>query len=448
MSESKGKKISLRELIKAQVSDPNLLLRFIQKYGDVLTFWAGSIKGFVFTNPAHIRHIFSHQPPYVRSPQQINISRNVTGNYGLLNFVDFNEWKKERELLEPFFDKSHLAEYAKIMVKIFTEHYTNLQTYIEHNKPVNVVHFFAEIAMLNIIDTLFGGARIDITATDKLIRKLYYLAFPTRWYTYVKLFGLIPMPLYFRYKKNRAQLIETCNDIIRQSLSENVKRDNFIKKLAREYGHSTLAQLTAKNLERINSEVSVFLIAGYETAASLLVNICMFLSLYPSVADKIEAEVKTMIGSKDPTYEDLNKLPYLRAVINETLRLWPPLSGILRSAPTDDEIDGYTVKKGNVACIPTYTNQRNEKYWYNPEAFDPNRFLSPLTEDQATLYTPFGKGPQSCIGRQFAIMEATIAIAMLVQRYRLTLTAGISLQREKGSLNRLNDQVTMKVHPV
>jgi cytochrome P450 len=174
-------------------------------------------------------------------------------------------------------------------------------------------------------------------------------------------------------------------------------------------------------------------------------NICVYFSLYPMMADKVYAEIKSVLGTRDPTFDDLLKLTYTRAVIQETLRLWPPGTYLIRSPQEDDIVGDHRLKKGDIVIIPTYAIQRRSKYWMNPEGFDPERFLHPLTSDQQWLYMPFALGQQACIGGQFATMEATLVLAMLAQRFRLALIPGSSLKRDPGMVNRLNIHIMMRV---
>ncbi len=176
--------------------------------------------------------------------------------------------------------------------------------------------------------------------------------------------------------------------------------------------------------ENVRNQIMTFLIAGQLTTSELMPTALYGLMQHPAVLARVQAEVDAVFGLDDdyqPTYDDISKLTYLRQVINETLRLSPPVSNFDRMALADTVIGGsYLVKRGEAVTVLTGALHRQPEWGDNVEIFDPDRFDTARAAARPTgLYKPFGTGARSCIGRQFALHEATMALARLVHRYRL-----------------------------
>ena len=115
------------------------------------------------------------------------------------------------------------------------------------------------------------------------------------------------------------------------------------------------------------------------------------------------------------------KLPYTRAVVNETLRLYPPAPTVARLAIATDEVDGTTIPGGSLVTISPWVLHRHLRLWNNPEAFDPSRFLGDKPLAHRYAYMPFGAGPRVCVGARFALAEVGLVLAMLVQKFEIGL---------------------------
>ena len=175
--------------------------------------------------------------------------------------------------------------------------------------------------------------------------------------------------------------------------------------------------------EEILAQAWVFFNAGYETTASTLTFASYELALNPVVQQRLYEEVTDAIDSNgDIDYDVLSTLPYLDAVISETLRLHSPIVRTLRQANQDYKLGntGLTIKKGQLIEMPIYAIQHAPEYWENPMQYSPDRFL-PENRHNIVPYTylPFGGGPRNCIGMRFALMEAKVELAQVIRRFRL-----------------------------
>lgn len=170
--------------------------------------------------------------------------------------------------------------------------------------------------------------------------------------------------------------------------------------------------------EQLADQVSTMILAGHETTATALFWALYLLSLDPATQDQIAAEANTALASG--TF-DVSKLTFTRAVIDETLRLYPPAFLIVRAAAGADTVAGMPVAKRDVVLISPWLLHRHEKLWDAPNEFRPSRFMPGNPQPDRFAYLPFGVGPRVCIGAQFALTEATLALAKIVAAFRVDL---------------------------
>jgi unspecific monooxygenase len=141
----------------------------------------------------------------------------------------------------------------------------------------------------------------------------------------------------------------------------------------------------------------------------------------PAEQSRLAQEVRDIDLSIETAGAALPKLPYTRAVVNETLRLYPPAAAIARGSVATDHVAGTTIPGGSLIMISPWVLHRHANLWSDPEAFDPSRFLDDKPPAHRFAYMPFGAGPRICVGAQFALAEAGLVLAMLVQRFEFTL---------------------------
>jgi cytochrome P450 len=165
--------------------------------------------------------------------------------------------------------------------------------------------------------------------------------------------------------------------------------------------------------------------AGHETTAMAMTWIWYLLSQHAAVEAKLHAELDAVLGGREPDSQDLAKLTYTRMVIEESMRLYPPVHTIAREALADDTLAGLRVPKGSAVLISPWVLHRHRRLWRDPGRFEPERFSSEQAAARARFsYLPFGGGRRICIGAAFAMAEATLLLATVAQRFRLRLLSG------------------------
>ncbi|RME60420.1 MAG: cytochrome P450, partial [Caldilineae bacterium] len=228
-----------------------------------------------------------------------------------------------------------------------------------------------------------------------------------------------------RFEEGVKAIDEVIYRLIRDRRRAGQYGDDLLGKLLQARDDQTGAGMDDKQLR---DELVTLFLAGHETTAIALTWSLGLLSRHPDVRRKLQAEVDLVLGRRTPTAADYEKLVYTQAVFQEVMRLYPPLPVFLREAVGPDELGGYPVPPGAGIMVNVYGVHHHERYWDNPEGFDPERFLPGRVDKRPRYaYIPFGGGPRQCIGNNFALMEGVLALAMIHQRYALDLVPGVRL---------------------
>jgi cytochrome P450 len=169
---------------------------------------------------------------------------------------------------------------------------------------------------------------------------------------------------------------------------------------------------------QLGDEVATMILAGHETTATALFWALYLLALDPDTQEELAREAR---GAAVNGAADLDRLKFTRAVIDETMRLYPPAFLVARAATGPDEVAGRAVRKGDYMLIAPWLLHRHEKLWQQPAAFMPQRFMPGTPPPDRFAYLPFGAGPRVCIGSHFAIVEATLALARLIGAFHVEL---------------------------
>jgi cytochrome P450 len=180
--------------------------------------------------------------------------------------------------------------------------------------------------------------------------------------------------------------------------------------------------MTAKD---VRDHVITIFMAGHETTAMAMTWTWYLLSQHPREEATLHAELAAVLGGRTPTDADVGKLTYTRMVIEESMRLYPPVHTISRKALAEDTLSGRTIPKGSTVLIAPWVLHRHRRLWKNPGTFMPERFSGAESATRPRFsYLPFGGGRRICIGAAFAMTEATVLLATIAQRYRLQLVPG------------------------
>lgn len=231
-----------------------------------------------------------------------------------------------------------------------------------------------------------------------------------------------------QYGKDVELMHSTVDKIIANRRGSSESSDDLLQLMLDTSDPESGEQLSDAN---IRNQILTFLVAGHETTAGTLAFALHYLSVNPNLAAQARAEVDAVASTGEAlSFEQIPKLRFIRRVIDETLRLWPSGPAFFRKPRADTDLLGkYPLKKGQPVLVLLLSLHRDPIWGENPEEFDPDRFLpAAIRERPGHVYKPFGTGARACIGRQFALHEAVLALATIVQRFQFAPVEDYELQ--------------------
>jgi cytochrome P450 len=376
---------------------------------------------FVVNNPAGVQWVMvSNEKNYQKSPSNRQTLKPLLGN-GL--FVSEGPlWARQRRTASPSTHGSRLPEYARIVVECGQEMIGGWNR-LADDAVVDVTEPFT-LVTAEIISRIMFGYRLDERGTELFEAFKEYQASHGR----VHLLEILGMPSWLPrpgWGRGRSA-VKKFDRVILEILAEGRKRQPT--------GAPTLLDMLLSfrdgdgrpmDPELIRDEMASIFLAGHETTAITLAWAFSLLARHPEVEARLHEEIDRVLGGRTPEFADVASLVYARAIIDETLRLYPPVHVFSRQAIGRDELSGHPVPAGSFITISSWLLHRHKLYWEEPEAFRPERFLpANAAKVQHFAYIPFGAGSRICMGKHLGLMEAVLLFAMCAQRFRLRLPEG------------------------
>jgi cytochrome P450 len=239
---------------------------------------------------------------------------------------------------------------------------------------------------------------------------------------YAPLLDQIPSSSNREFERVLRSFDGTVDRLIESRRSRGLDGDDVLSQLLRTRDPDTGEPMS---MGQVRDEVLTLMVAGHETWSNSLIWTWYLLSENPSARERMESELDQVLGDRPPTAEDLRALRFTGAVFSESLRLYPPVWTVGRTALEDREVDGCTIPAGSIVLLSPYVVQRDPRWYPEPTAFRPDRWLS---EDPRRIPTfaffPFGAGPRVCIGQPLAMFAGVLLLATIARRRRLDLLPG------------------------
>ncbi len=376
---------------------------------------------FVVNSPAGVQQVMvSNAKNYRKSPGNSQMLKPLLGN-GL--FVSEGElWTRQRRLSNPATHGSRLQGYSKIISDAGQAMLADWRTRGDPHEE-DVTEAFTLLTANIISEIMFGyklgasvhtlyDAFVEYQATHGRMHLTEFLGLPT-W---------LPRPGQWRGRKAVDQFDRVLAQILRAGKdADGEMPENFLHMLL------SFRDEEGKPMEPslVRDEMASIFLAGHETTALTLSWAFMLLEKHPEVEARVHEELARVLGGRSPAFEDVPNLTYTRAVIDETLRLYPPVHAFTRQAIGEDEISGQKIPAGAFVTITSWVLHRHTLYWEEPEVFKPERFLpGNAAKIPQHAYIPFGAGARICLGKHLGLLESTLLLALIAQSYRLRVRPG------------------------
>jgi cytochrome P450 len=388
--------------------------QFFNRYGDTFSVKLGRRKHIMLSRDKDVvQYILqkNHKNYYKSTIQTKYLSKYL--GMGLLT-ANGEFWLKQRRLIQPAFHKKKMDSLVDIMQQTIEKELT----YLPAEATIDVFTIMNQLAFNVVANSLFNltVAADELKRLQKIIQEIQlFLVKEVRlphkgwWF---KLSGQV---------RKHKLLAEESRGIIKAIIEDRKKskesHDDLLDMLLATRYEDTGEPMSTRQLI---DEISILFVAGHETTANAMAFTSYLLARHRDVQQGVFKEVSAVRQSTSDSLEQIKMLPYTRAVIDESMRLYPPAWITDRENLEDDTIKDYHIRRNTLVGVSFYELHRNPKYWRDPDKFDPERFMGDRRKETAGIYFPFGAGPRMCIGMGFAIYEMVLAVSHMVYHYELS----------------------------
>lgn len=385
-------------------------------YGDVFRLRLGPRDVLVVAEPGAAREVLVAGAASFRKGRGIQKMRDFLGD-GLLT-AEGETWRTHRRLMQPAFHRAALEGMADEIVGATGPLLARLEGAARSGETVDVASEMLHVTLRVVAAVLFGAALRDedLRAVE---RELPPLLASTAARVRSVVDWRLPTPSLLRERAAARALDALVHRIIRERRASGAEGNDLLGMLLAARDEKGGGGLSDAELR---DEVMTLFLAGHETTATLLTYLFLNLSRHPEVREGVQAEVREVLGNRPPTAADARSLPLLNACIQETLRLYPPAWLVPRQATQPVTVAGVPLDEGANVSVNIFLLQRNARFWPQPDAFQPERWLNQTRTPEA--FMPFGAGARMCIGNHLALMEAVLIAALVVRDYTLDVPDG------------------------
>jgi cytochrome P450 len=381
-------------------------------HGDFVPIRLGPFRAHVAFGPAEIDELLTDRAADFRKSFGTRMLIPLLGN-GLLT-AEGDEWLRHRRLASPAFHRERVEGYGRIMARYAedaAETWRDGDTLDVHDEMTALT---LRIVARTLFDNDVTGRIEEVARLGTEIQDFYYLRFASLRF-------LIPTWLPTPGNRRLVQLTQRLDDVVYGIIRERrpgEDRGDLLSMLllaCDEHGQGMSER-------QVRDEVMTLMLAGHETTALALSWVFTLLQRHPEARGRLESELEQVLADRPAAPEDVPGLPYTQAVINETLRLYPPAYVTGREAIRATSIGGVPIPRRHIVLVSMYTTHRDPRFFPEPDAFRPERWLDGLEKRLPRgAFIPFGMGSRKCVGAAFAMMEASLLLATIARRWRFEL---------------------------
>ena len=392
------------------------------RLGGIVPLKIGLQRGHLVSDPALIRHVLlDNFANYDKRTPAFDAVRVVLGEGLLTSGGTF--WKRQRRIAQPAFSGESVKRFGPIMSRAAEACADTWQAAACSGTPVDACTDMMKVTLRVVAESLFGD---DLAESADEINRVFPDVLAS---LAARVSSPVRPPIWLPTANNRRlrPALAVLDGIVSRLIT--TKRKRLATEGIASDGPPDL--LTALMLARdeetgesmsdthLRDEVMTMMVAGHETTANALSWLWVLLDHHPEEQERLRAELHEATGGRPPTVGDLAQLHRMKAVIFETMRLYPPAWMFDRRALGPDELGGTPVRKGDLVIFCPYAIHRLPELWPDPEAFQPERFAGGRKPANMYAYLPFSAGPRTCLGNNFAVVEMQIIVGTMLSRFRV-----------------------------
>lgn len=425
----------------AILRDPLAFLNSLPQYGDFVRIRVGSWEAYVACDPSLVLALLRNEPVFDKGGVMIEKIADFIGNG--LPACPYSEHRRRRRAMQPAFDRRHLREYAEVMSRHIdraTRKWTDGETVLPYREAFDISSGVAA-------ETLFGSTLDARTVTElqQAIERLVRFGY-RRLLTPAALQRL-PTPQNRRYARAKEYLWTTVHRILDDHRTGRTASSSLLARITTSADGT--ADSAALSHDEAFDEVLGVLPASVETTADAVAWAMLELAHHPELHRRLTAECRDVLADRPATWDDLPHLPLAGRVVNEVLRLYAPAWMLTREVRGDILIGGRTVPAGTTVFYSPYLLHRRADLFPSPDAFLPDRWLDPATPRRpGEGYIPFGAGARQCIGNDYGLTEAVLAVATIAARWTVEFPAPTAPLRPSPQLTLVPPPVGVRVRAV
>ncbi len=400
---------------------------WIQRYGDIFTLSSPLGQATIVSTPALAQQVLAdHYDHYQEKSRAYSVLRILMGNGLVTSGGEF--WRGQRRLAQPAFHRRRLDALFSMMVERVADCLSGLASVAATPAGVDLAPVLSQLTLDIISRAMFSsdvqGSAADVSRHIAILNEnaLYMLRRP--W-----LFLLprrFPTPFNYSQYRSLKSLNQIVAGLIHTRRQEPAGHDDLLNMLLSACEEGTGRGMTDGQLR---DEVMTIFVAGHETTANAMAWLLYLVAQHPEVEEQLCAEIDAQWPQNGLTIENIGAFKYVRQVIEESLRVYPTIWSIGRRCTKEDELAGYRIPVGMNVVVPIFHFHWSERYWTEPQKFDPARFTPERRPPaEPMIYFPFGAGPRSCIGNQFATQELMIMMILFHRHYQFHLQPGFVVE--------------------
>jgi cytochrome P450 len=407
--------ISPANVLAFRRDPPGFLLGLAARYGDLVHLQGGANSFYILNHPDYVEEVLvTRHRNFVKGPA-VQATRAILGNGLLTSEGDYH--LRQRRLIQPIFHRQRIDGYGQDMVVYAARLGDRWQT----GARVDVAAEMTALTLSIVGKTLFGT---DVEAEAQTVGQAMHVlteAFARINGPLGRVYRAFKLPLVQRAEAAHARLDALMFRMIAEHRAHGDQGDLLSMLLAAQHEDDGQGMTD----EQVRDEAMTLFLAGHETTANALAWTWYVLSRNPAAEARLHTELDSVLAGRRPTAQDLPRLPYMRMVLTEAMRLYPPAWILGRGVVNDFELGGYTIPAGATVITSQWVVHHDPRYYPDPFAFDPERWQPEAQARRPKFaYFPFGGGPRLCIGEQFAWMEGILLLATIAQHWRLRLVPG------------------------